>query len=95
MSRWDQLVALAERELALVREGRIEELPATQDERDRLAVSLGRAPVSARPQLERLAAIQEQILVELTLARAALGRELGALRRGRDAVRGYRAAARS
>ena len=37
--------------------------------------------------------MQEQIVVELTLARAGIVRELGALRRGRGAMRGYAGAA--
>jgi hypothetical protein len=93
MSGWTELLALAERELELVRGGDAEALPAAIDERARLAASLGEAPASARPVLERLAEVQQQILVELTLARGEIVRELGALQRGRGAVRGYRATA--
>ena len=93
MSAWDQLLTLAERELELLRGGAIEDLPAAIEERAQLAASLGQAPASARPVLERLEAVQQQIIVELTLAGAEIVRELGTLRRGRGAVDGYRFAA--
>jgi hypothetical protein len=87
---WFDVLALAERELELVRSGDAEELPAAVEERARLTAALGPAP---RPVLERLLALQQQIVVELTLARDGVVRELGALQRGRGAVRGYRASA--
>ena len=43
--------------------------------------------------LERLDGVQQQIIVELTLAGAEIVRELGTLRRGRGAVDAYRFAA--
>jgi hypothetical protein len=89
MSGWPDVLALAERELELVRGGDAEALPAAIAERARLSATLGQAP---RPVLERLAEVQHQIVVELTLAREEILRELGALQRGRSAVRGYRAA---
>jgi hypothetical protein len=85
---WQEVLALAERELELVRGGDAEALPAAIAERAALAAPLGPAP---RPVLERLAEVQHQILVELTLAREEIVRELGALQRGRSAVQGYRA----
>ncbi len=93
MSAWDRLLELAERELELLRGGDLEGLPAAIEERARLAATLGQAPASARPVLERLQAVQQQIIVELTLAGAEIVRELGTLRRGRGAVDGYRFAA--
>jgi hypothetical protein len=89
MSPWDRLPALAERELELIRDGDIERLPEAIEERARLAASLGRAPASARPALQRLETVQQQIIVELTLAGAEIVRELGTLRRGRGAVNAY------
>lgn len=89
MSGWPDVLALAERELELVRGGDAEALPAAIAERARLAATLDQAP---RPVLERLAEVQHQIIVELTLAREEILRELGALQRGRSAVQGYRAA---
>lgn len=93
MTPWQQLLGLAERELELIRGGDIERLPDAIEERARLAATLGQAPASARPVLERLQAVQQQIIVELTLAGAEIVRELGTLRRGRGAVDGYRFAA--
>jgi hypothetical protein len=90
MSGWPELLALAERELELVRGGDADALPAAIAERARLAATLGPAP---RAELERLAEVQQQILVELTLARDEIVRELGTLRRGRNAVHSYRSTA--
>ena len=90
MSGWPEVLALAERELELVRGGNAEALPAAIAERARLAAALDQPP---RPVLERLAVVQQQIVVELTLGREEILRELGALQRGRSAVRGYRASA--
>jgi hypothetical protein len=87
---WPDVLALAERELELVRSGDAEALPAASAERARLSATLGAPP---RPVLVRLVAVQEQIVVELTLARDEVVRELRALERGRSAVRGYRATA--
>ena len=88
MSGWPDVLALAERELELVRGGDADALPAAIAERARLAATLDQAP---RPVLERLVEVQHQIVVELTLAREEILRELGALQRGRTAVQGYRA----
>jgi hypothetical protein len=86
---WQDLLAHAERELALAREGRWEELAGAGAERTRLAATLP-APVPAvRPLLERLALVQDELTTLLTAARADTARELGALIRGRSAVRGY------
>ena len=93
MTPWEELLVLAEAELAMVRGGDTLELPGAIAARGRLAATLGPAPASAGPVLERLAAVQEQIIVELTLARDGVARELGTLRRGRGAVQGYRTAA--
>jgi hypothetical protein len=90
---WTELLALAERELELLRGGDAEALPAAMAERERLAAALGPAPASARPLLERLAAVQDQLLCELTLARDEVSRELATLRRGHGAMQGYAAVA--
>ena len=66
MTPWEELLVLAEAELALARGGDVLALPAAIEARGRLAATLGQAPASARPVLERLAAVQEQIIVELT-----------------------------
>jgi hypothetical protein len=93
MSTWEELLALAERELELLRGGGAEALPAAIAERARLAATLGPATAAERPLLGRLAVVQEQIQAELALARESVVRDLEALQRGRGAVRGYRAAA--
>jgi hypothetical protein len=87
---WADVLALAERELELVRGGDAEALPAAIEQRARVTASLGAPP---RPVLERLIEVQRQIVVELTLARDEVVRELRSLDRGRSAVRGYRASA--
>ena len=89
MDPWQDLLARAEGELALAREGRWEELAAAGAERARLAAVMPAPPSQARPLLERLALVQEQLTALLTAARAETARELGTLSRGRGAVRGY------
>jgi hypothetical protein len=92
-SPWAQLVALAERERDLAAEGRWDEAAGAAAERVRRAAALPAPPPSARGDLERLRALQDELSARLQLARAAVVSELGALRRGRGAVRGYAAAA--
>jgi hypothetical protein len=87
------LAVLAERELTLVRDGRWDEAAELAAERDARARALPRARPADRPALELLAALQDQLVVEFTLARDATARELAALGRGRGAMRGYRSAA--
>ena len=93
MSGWSDMLALAERELTMLRSGDADALPAAMQARIELAATLGPPTAAVRPELERLAAVQDQIVIELTLARDDIGRELGALRRGTSAMHGYRAAA--
>jgi hypothetical protein len=93
VSGYADLAVLADRELARVREARWEEAAALSAERDALAGALGPAAPEDRPALELLIALQEQLVVEVTLARDAAARELAAVSRGRGAVRGYRSAA--
>jgi hypothetical protein len=93
MSSWADLAALADRELALAREGRWEEAGALAAERAALGPALGPPGPDDRPALSMLVALQEQIVVECTLARDAVARELSSLARGRAGVRGYRSAA--
>jgi len=89
MDAWQDLLARAEGELALAREGRWDELAAAGAERARLAAALPAPAPQARPLLERLALVQQQLTALLTAARAETARELGTLSRGRGAVRGY------
>jgi hypothetical protein len=89
MDPWQDLVALAEGELRLAADGRWDELVAAGAERASLAASLPPAPPAARPALERLAAVQEELTDAILAARSATLRELAGVRRGRGAVRRY------
>ena len=89
MGPWQDLLARAERELSLAREGRWEELAEAGAERVRYAAALPAPTAGVRPLLERALHVQAQIEQLLTAARAHTARELGSLHRGRGAVRGY------
>ena len=56
---WADLVALAERELELAREGRWEEATEASTDRLEAALALGAPPAAARPHLERLLELQQ------------------------------------
>ncbi|HET6549677.1 MAG TPA: hypothetical protein VFG79_14525 [Solirubrobacter sp.] len=86
---WAHLVALAERERDLARDGRWEEAATASTERLEAALALGTPPAAARVHLERLLAVQQQITASLTAGRAMTVRRLGELNRGRTAIRGY------
>jgi hypothetical protein len=86
---WQDLLARAERELALAAEGRWEELAEASDERARVAMTLPPPSPVARPLLERLAAVQDELTAAIVAARAETARELASLSHGRGAVRGY------
>jgi hypothetical protein len=89
---WAHLVALAERERDLARDGHWEDAAIASTERLEAALALGTPPAAARPHLERLLELQHEITAGLTAARAFTARRLGELNRGRTAVRGYGAA---
>jgi hypothetical protein len=95
MNPWVQAVELAERELALVRAGEWDLVAEVSDERARHTASLPQATEALRPLLERLAALEANLVETLQGARTATVRELGSLRRGRGAMRGYAGAAGS
>lgn len=88
------LVAIAEREHAVVSDGRFDELEAIAGERSALVAGLpAQAPASARPALERAAGLQ---LATTAALRAALDRtrtELAGSRTRGQAVRAYTRAA--
>jgi hypothetical protein len=90
---WDELVALAERERGLLAAERWDEAAELGVERARRAAELAPAPASARPQLERLLELQNEVSARLAAGRAGVMRELAGLRKGATAVRGYRDAA--
>ena len=89
MSPWAELVALAERERDLVREGRWEEIPALAQQRLSAALALGAPPAAARPHLERLVELQAEIHAGLSAGRAFTLQRLGSMNRGSAAMRGY------
>ena len=92
---WLGLVALAECELALARDGRWDELAAAAAERAGLTAGLpSPPPPAAREALERLRALQAELVATIARARGETLRELTELGRGRGAVRGYGAAGR-
>jgi hypothetical protein len=84
------LVLIAEREQALVEDGRIEELAALADERAALVATLpAQAPASARPALERAFALQAATAATLRASLGALRLEIADLDRGRGVARAY------
>ena len=84
------LVQLAERERALVDDGRVEELAAVAAERDALIASLpAQAPAAARPALERAVALQTATAATLRASLSAMRQEVAALDRGRGVARAY------
>jgi hypothetical protein len=90
---WLELVDLAERQLALGRDGRWEDAAACADERARRSALLGSPPAQARPALERLAAVHDALVALMATARVATLRELQALRTRSGAAHGYARAA--
>jgi len=93
MQPWLDLLARAEHERALAADGRWEELAEAGAARTALALALPPAPAEARPVLERLAAIQDELTALVVAARTDTARRLGELHRGRGAMRGYAPAA--
>jgi hypothetical protein len=90
---YELLLALAEREHALVRAGSWEDLAAVDAvRRDLVAALPARPPAAARAALTRTAELQAQTSALLDAGADELRRELGTLAQGRVAVRGYGAA---
>ena len=84
------LASLAERELELVNAGELAALTALQDERRELVAGLPAvAPASARPALERAAALQVRTTAALADGMREVGSELDRIDRGRSTVRRY------
>jgi len=91
MNPWLHAVELAERELALVRSGEWDLVAELSAERGAHTATL--ATPGPRAILERLETLEAELIASLTAARTATARELGSLRRGRGAMRGYAGAA--
>jgi hypothetical protein len=84
------LVQLAERERALVEDGRVEELAALAAERDALVATLPpQAPPAARPALERALTLQTATAAALRASLAEMRHSIAALDRGRGVARAY------
>ncbi len=91
---YQALVALAEREHALVTGGRFEELEAIVAERRALVAGLpAQAPPSARPALERAAGLQMATTAALRAALDRTREELSSSSTRHHAVRAYTRAA--
>jgi hypothetical protein len=87
---YDGLVALAERELELVRTDAVEMLPELWDERRRLVSELPPIPpAEARSSLEAAAELQGRTTALLEERLAATGADMRRLVRGRAAMHGY------
>ena len=86
---WAELVALAERERDIVRDGRWDELAAVSASRLSAAAALGAPPAAARPHLERLVELEREIHAGLSAGRAFTLHKLASMDRGTAAMRGY------
>ena len=87
---YGSLVALAERELELVRTGELDSLPGLWDERRRLVAALPAIPpADALGPLEHAAALQGRTTALLEEKLEATGAEMRRLVRGRSAMRSY------
>lgn len=87
---YDGLVALAERELELVRAADLEALPGLWDERRRLVSELPPVPpADAQGWLERAAELQGRTTALLEEHLSATGAEMRRLVKGRAAMKGY------
>jgi hypothetical protein len=86
---WAELVALAERERDIVKDGRWDELAAVSTQRLSAAAALGAPPAAARPHLERLVELEREINAGLSAGRAFTLQKLGSMNRGATAIRGY------
>jgi hypothetical protein len=88
-----QLAALAELELELALEGRIDELTEVHVQRAELIASLPPVPPrSAEANLRRAAVAQEATTAALATAARAIRAQISQLERGRSAVAAYRPA---
>ena len=86
----DALLRLAEAERDLAAAGRIEELAAVQDERDRVLAARPAAPSpAAAATLRRAIGVQREAAELLRAARDAVGAELARIDQGRATLRGY------
>jgi hypothetical protein len=86
----EALLELAWAERRLAAEGRIDELAATHDERDRLLAALPARPAPEQVAvLQRTLAVQGEVAELLAATREAVGAELARVDQGRATLRGY------
>lgn len=87
---YTQLVELAQRQLAAIRDGRPEDLDGLAAERAALIAALPPTPpASAADALRRALATEAQLADAMGAAHRDLAHRLAHLRRGRNAVRAY------
>lgn len=90
MSPYDALADIAQRELELVSAGAVERLSALHAERHAIVATLpATPPATARPALERAAALHARVTALLEERLSNTGAELRRLTQGRTAMRGY------
>jgi flagellar protein FliT len=90
MSPYDALANIAERELELVRAGAVDKLSALHAQRSAIVATLPAAPpATAKPALERAAALHASVIAALEERMRTTGAELRRLSQGRTAMRGY------
>lgn len=90
MDPYGTLVLLAERESALVEDGRVEELAALAAERDALIATLPpQAPAAARPALQRALSLQSATAAALRASLGAMRLQIAELDRGRGVALAY------
>lgn len=93
---YERLTELAELELELVADGRLEEVGELAAQRAELIGRLPATPPSwAAPALERAAIMQRRVMIELTRRREAVLLELETVERARRMANGYAPARRS
>ena len=86
----DALLELARAERRLAAEGRIDELGALHDERDRLLAALPARPAAEQvPALQQALAVQGEVAELLRATRDAVAAELQRVDQGRATLRGY------
>jgi hypothetical protein len=86
----DALLELAWTERKLAAEGRLDELAALHDERDRVLSALPARPAPHQvPALQRAVAAQAEVAALLRAARDAVAAERQRVDRGRATLRGY------
>jgi hypothetical protein len=95
VDQYEALAAIVERELALVAERDFDGLAELKRERAALERALPPTPpAAARATLQRCAALQQRVRIELMRVREALLIELGQVRHGQRAATGYAPARR-